>query len=100
MLFPVFAHLFGRNIGETPASCLKSSTDVIPILFQLRIFVAVFSLVHAVSIILLICIYLFSLAYNKRVILITSAEREVKDSRRSGMYQSCIFLTRLGKQSL
>ena len=32
--------------------------------------------------------------------LITSAEREVKDSRRSGMYQSCIFLTGLGKQSL
>ena len=32
--------------------------------------------------------------------LITSAEREVKDSRRSGMYQSCNFLTRLGKQSL
>ena len=31
---------------------------------------------------------------------ITSAEREVKDSRRSGMYQSCNFLTRLGKQSL
>ena len=30
----------------------------------------------------------------------TSAEREVKDSRRSGMYQSCNFLTRLGKQSL
>ena len=32
--------------------------------------------------------------------IITSAEREVKDSRRSGMYQSCNFLTRLGKQSL
>ena len=32
--------------------------------------------------------------------LITSAEREVKDSRRSGMHQSCNFLTRLGKQSL
>ena len=32
--------------------------------------------------------------------LFTSAEREVKDSRRSGMYQSCNFLTRLGKQSL
>ena len=32
--------------------------------------------------------------------LITSAEREVKDSRRSGMYQSYNFLTRLGKQSL
>ena len=31
---------------------------------------------------------------------ITSAEREVKDSRRSGMYQSYNFLTRLGKQSL
>ena len=32
--------------------------------------------------------------------IFTSAEREVKDSRRSGMYQSCNFLTRLGKQSL
>ena len=32
--------------------------------------------------------------------VITSAEREVKDSRRSGMYQSYNFLTRLGKQSL
>ena len=32
--------------------------------------------------------------------LITSAEREVKDSRRSGMYQSYNFLTRLGMQSL
>ena len=31
---------------------------------------------------------------------ITSAEREVKVSRRSGMYQSCNFLTRLGMQSL
>ena len=30
--------------------------------------------------------------------LVTSAEREVKDSRRSGMYQSCNFLTRLGMQ--
>ena len=30
----------------------------------------------------------------------TSAEREVKDWRRSGMYQSSHFLTRLGKQSL
>ena len=33
-------------------------------------------------------------------VLFTSAEREVKDSRRSGMYQKCHFLTRLGKQSL
>ena len=33
-------------------------------------------------------------------VIITSAEREVKDSRRSGMYQSCNFLTRLDKQSL
>ena len=33
-------------------------------------------------------------------LLVTSAEREVKDSRRSGMYQSLHFLTRLGKQSL
>jgi len=32
--------------------------------------------------------------------LITSAECEVKDSRRSGMYQSYHFLTRLGMQSL
>ena len=32
--------------------------------------------------------------------LVTSAEREVKDSRPSGMHQSCNFLTRLGKQSL
>ena len=32
--------------------------------------------------------------------IITSAEREVKVSRRSGMYQSCNFLTRWGKQSL
>ena len=33
-------------------------------------------------------------------ILVTSAEREVKVSRRSGMYQSYNFLTRLGMQSL
>ena len=32
--------------------------------------------------------------------IITSAEREVKVSQRSGMYQSCNFLTRLGKQTL
>ena len=32
--------------------------------------------------------------------LITSAERELKVSRRSGMYQSYNFLTRLGMQSL
>ena len=32
--------------------------------------------------------------------LFTSAEREVKDSRRSGMYQSCHFLTGLEMQSL
>ena len=31
--------------------------------------------------------------------LITSAGREVKDSRRSGMSQGCFFGTRLGKQS-
>ena len=31
---------------------------------------------------------------------ITSAEREVKDSRRSGMFQSYHFSTRLGMQSL
>ena len=34
------------------------------------------------------------------VLIITSAEREVKDSRRSAMYQSCLSLTRLGLQSL
>ena len=34
------------------------------------------------------------------IIIITTAEREVKDSRRSGMYQSYNFLTRLGMQSL
>ena len=72
VLFPVFAHLFGRNIAETSASCLKSSTDMIPILFQLKIFVAVFSLLYAFSIFLLISIYLFSLAYNKRVTRIHS----------------------------
>ena len=33
-------------------------------------------------------------------VFFTSAEREVKDSRRSGMYQSCNFLTRLGMQRL
>ena len=33
-------------------------------------------------------------------VLFTSVEREVKDSRCSGMYQSCHFLTGLGKQSL
>ena len=33
-------------------------------------------------------------------IFFTSAKREVKDSRRSGMYQSYHFLTRLGMQSL
>ena len=32
--------------------------------------------------------------------LFTSAEREVKDLRRSGLYQSYNFLTRLGMQSL
>ena len=32
--------------------------------------------------------------------IFTSAEREVKVSRRSGMYQSYNFLTRLGMQSL
>ena len=38
--------------------------------------------------------------YKEKGNLITSAEREVKDSRRSRMYQSCHFLTRLGTQSL
>ena len=33
-------------------------------------------------------------------VLVTSAEREGKDSQRSGMYQSCHFLTRLDRQSL
>ena len=37
---------------------------------------------------------------HSNVSIITSAEHEVKVSRRSGMYQSCNFLTRLGKQSL
>ena len=32
--------------------------------------------------------------------LITSVQREVKDSRRLGMYQRYHFLTRLGMQSL
>ena len=32
--------------------------------------------------------------------IVTLAEREVKDSRRSGMYQSWLFLARLGTQSL
>ena len=32
--------------------------------------------------------------------IIASAEREVKDSRRTGMYQSYQFLTRLGMESL
>ena len=45
---------------------------MIPILFQLKLFVAVFSLVHDFSIVLLISIYLFSLAYNKRVLRIHS----------------------------
>ena len=37
---------------------------------------------------------------NIRLHIFTSAEREVKVSRRSGMYQSYNFLTRLGMQSL
>ena len=37
---------------------------------------------------------------NADTIFFTSAEREVKVSRRSGMYQSYNFLTRLGMQSL
>ena len=37
---------------------------------------------------------------NKDSEVITSAEREVKDSRRSGMYQSYHFVTRLDVQSL
>ena len=41
----------------------------------------------------------FEFAYYSSC-LFTSAEREVKDSRRSGMYQSYHFLTRLGMQSL
>ena len=41
--------------------------------------------------------FVFSSAFRD---IFTSAEREVKDSRRSRMYQSCNFLTRWGKQSL
>ena len=37
---------------------------------------------------------------GKNLSFVTSAEREVKVSRRSGMYQSYNFLTRLGMQSL
>ena len=37
---------------------------------------------------------------NQNLVIFTSAEREVKDSRRSAMYQSCLSLTRLGLQSL
>ena len=33
-------------------------------------------------------------------VIITSAEREVKDSRRSGKYQSYNFSPRMGMQSL
>ena len=40
------------------------------------------------------------MADNRLASLVTSAVREVKDSRRSGMYQSYNFLTRLGMQSL
>ena len=29
VVYPVFAHLFGRNTGESPSSCLKSATDMI-----------------------------------------------------------------------
>ena len=44
-------------------------------------------------IIIIIIIILFNLFF-------TSAAREVKDSRRSRMYQSYHFLTKLGMQSL
>ena len=47
VLFSVFAQLFRRNTSETPSSCVKSVTDMIPTLFQFRIcshwFVAVVS---------------------------------------------------------
>ena len=39
-------------------------------------------------------------AHASDAIVITSVGREVKDSRLSGMYQSWLFLTRLGTQSL
>ena len=35
-----------------------------------------------------------SIQYKRHII--TSAEREVKDLRRSGMYQSCIFFDKIG----
>ena len=44
--------------------------------------------------------YKESCSFLSEQILVTSAEREVKVSRRSGMYQSYNFLTRLGMQSL
>ena len=49
---------------------------------------------------LLACCYGFMSEFVTSANIITSAEREVKVSRRSGMYQSYNFLTRLGMQSL
>ena len=43
---------------------------------------------------------ILSKMFSKSIVLFTSAEREVKDSRRLGMYQSYNFLARLGTQSL
>ena len=39
-------------------------------------------------------LWCYGLLLNKYLTLITSAEREVKDSRRSGMFQSCIRKSR------
>ena len=45
--------------------------------------------------------FLLFLCYTlRRLYFITWAERQVKDSRRSGMSQSCFFGTTLGTQSL
>ena len=56
ILFPVFAQLFGRNTSETPSSCVKSATNIIPTLFQFRICSSGFSLERAFSTVLLISI--------------------------------------------
>ena len=45
-----------------------------------------------------ICLSIYIVLYSK--LLITWAERQVKDSRRSGISQSCSFWTKLGRQSL
>ena len=56
VLFSVFAQLFGRNTSETPSSCVKSATNMIPTVFQFRICSSGFSLERAFSIVLLISI--------------------------------------------